>query len=279
VTNSDRQSAAASESLSHSLEEITVLAADVVDADCGVGLTIIRDREPITVAASAERAKQLDEIQYGEGHGPCVFERHELDDDERAAIEMFCADASRAVSLAVRYDGLNQQSQHLHKAMASRRVIDQAIGLVMAQNRCDADAAFNILRRAAPRRTGTSNAASLQTTLSTPSAAPSPTQIRTGDPKAVPLVIVASWGLEDANRPPPSRLALPPDQEASFEEFELAAAWTRDNLGPFVDTVGAAEILGVTPQYVGRLAAQGRLPWLPRDAREVSRHASTGGRR
>jgi hypothetical protein len=26
---------------------------------------------------------------------------------------------------------------------------------------------------------------------------------------------------------------------------------------------GAAEILGVSVQYVGRLAAQGRLPWLP----------------
>jgi hypothetical protein len=42
----------------------------------------------------------------------------------------------------------------------------------------------------------------------------------------------------------------------------LAAEWTRANPGPFVDTDGAAEILGVTPQYVGRLAAQGRLPWL-----------------
>jgi hypothetical protein len=30
-----------------------------------------------------------------------------------------------------------------------------------------------------------------------------------------------------------------------------------------VDTDSAAEILGVTPQYAGRLAAQGRLPWLP----------------
>jgi GAF domain-containing protein len=217
VTNSDSQSAAdldsrlheihlASQSLSHFLEEITVLAADVVDADCSTGITVIRNREPITVAASAERAKQLDEIQYGEGNGPClhaartgeavtvhdsavdgrwpaylerafglglrsslsvplaladdatgalnmyVFERHEFDDAERAAIGMFCADASRAVSLAIRYDELDQQNRHLHKAMASRRVIDQAIGLVMAQNRCNADEAFEILRRASQNR-------------------------------------------------------------------------------------------------------------------------------
>jgi GAF domain-containing protein len=81
-----------------------------------------------------------------------VFERHEFDDAERAAIGMFCADASRAVSLAVRYDRLDQQNRHLHKAMASRRVIDQAIGLVMAQNRCGPDEAFDILRRASQNR-------------------------------------------------------------------------------------------------------------------------------
>jgi hypothetical protein len=33
--------------------------------------------------------------------------------------------------------------------------------------------------------------------------------------------------------------------------------------GSFVDTDGAAKILGVTAQHVGRLAAQGRLAWLP----------------
>jgi hypothetical protein len=43
----------------------------------------------------------------------------------------------------------------------------------------------------------------------------------------------------------------------------LAAEWTRDNPGAFVDTESAARILGVTPQYVARLAAAGRLPGLP----------------
>jgi hypothetical protein len=40
----------------------------------------------------------------------------------------------------------------------------------------------------------------------------------------------------------------------------LAAEWTRENPGPFGDTDGAAEIIGWTPQWVGRLSAQGRLP-------------------
>jgi hypothetical protein len=59
------------------------------------------------------------------------------------------------------------------------------------------------------------------------------------------------------------RLVLPPDQEATFEELMAAAEWTQAAPGPFVDTEGAAHILGVTQQYVARLAAQGRLPWLP----------------
>ena len=64
--------------------------------------------------------------------------------------------------------------------------------------------------------------------------------------------------------PPPRPLPAPPaDQEATFEELMLAAEWTRESPGPFVDTEGAAAILGCTPQYVGRLAARGRLPWLP----------------
>jgi hypothetical protein len=58
-------------------------------------------------------------------------------------------------------------------------------------------------------------------------------------------------------------LRLQPDQDATFEELMAAAGWTRTNPGPFVDTAGAAEILGVSVQYVSRLAAQGRLPWLP----------------
>jgi hypothetical protein len=42
-------------------------------------------------------------------------------------------------------------------------------------------------------------------------------------------------------------LAPPTDQEATFEELTFAAEWTSENPGAFVDTDGAAEILGVTP--------------------------------
>jgi AmiR/NasT family two-component response regulator len=42
-------------------------------------------------------------------------------------------------------------TRHLETALASRTVIDQAIGIIMGQNRCTA-AAFEILRRASHHR-------------------------------------------------------------------------------------------------------------------------------
>jgi GAF domain-containing protein len=188
------------------LEQVTVLAADIVDADTSAGITLIREGHPATVAASDERTLALDEIQYANGDGPClyaarsdevvtipdvttderwrayharaarvglrsslsvplrlgdlaagamnlyVFDRHVFEDTERAVIGQFCDEASRAASLALRHELLTEKNDHLHTAMATRRLIDQAIGLVMAQNRCTADEAFNILRRASQNR-------------------------------------------------------------------------------------------------------------------------------
>lgn len=56
---------------------------------------------------------------------------------------------------------------------------------------------------------------------------------------------------------------VPPDQEATFAELMLAAEWTRETPGGFVDAEGAAAVLGCTRQQVGLLAASGHLPWLP----------------
>jgi GAF domain-containing protein len=194
------------EGLDQLLEEITVLAADVVGGDTSGGVTVIRGDRPATIGASDERTLTIDEIQYGEGTGPCldcarsgtpvtvddlesdirwpdyqnhalrhglrsslslplalgpdavgalnlyVFEQHGFGDDERAALGQFCEEASRAISLALRHDALTRQNDHLHTAMASRRLIDQAIGIVMAQNRCSSDDAFGILRQASQNR-------------------------------------------------------------------------------------------------------------------------------
>lgn len=61
-------------------------------------------------------------------------------------------EASRALRLAMRLSDQVQLTQHLETAMASRSVIDQALGIIMGQNRCTATEAFTILRRASNHR-------------------------------------------------------------------------------------------------------------------------------
>jgi hypothetical protein len=58
-----------------------------------------------------------------------------------------------------------------------------------------------------------------------------------------------------------------------------AEGWTHDDPVPSLDTDDAAVVLGVTPQYVGRLAAQGRMSWLPTGRSGATRRGCIGGRR
>jgi GAF domain-containing protein len=57
-----------------------------------------------------------------------------------------------AVSNAVAYTNEATVAEHMRTALSSRSIIDQAIGVVMAQNRCDAEAAFAILNKASQNR-------------------------------------------------------------------------------------------------------------------------------
>jgi GAF domain-containing protein len=57
-----------------------------------------------------------------------------------------------AVGNAIAYLDAATLVEQMRTAMASRSVIDQAMGIVMAQNRCDAKAAFAILTRASQNR-------------------------------------------------------------------------------------------------------------------------------
>jgi GAF domain-containing protein len=70
----------------------------------------------------------------------------------RAQAERFAAEASRALALAVRLAHHTEMTAHLQSALSSRAVIDQAIGVIMGQNRCDADQAFALLRSASQHR-------------------------------------------------------------------------------------------------------------------------------
>jgi GAF domain-containing protein len=64
----------------------------------------------------------------------------------------FADEASRALALAVRIAERTEMSEHLQNALASRAVIDQALGIIMGQNRCTADEAFEVLRTISQNR-------------------------------------------------------------------------------------------------------------------------------
>jgi GAF domain-containing protein len=71
---------------------------------------------------------------------------------EQATALRFADEASRALTLAVRLAERAEMSQNLKQALASRAVIDQALGIIMGQNRCSADEAFDILRTTSQNR-------------------------------------------------------------------------------------------------------------------------------
>lgn len=69
-----------------------------------------------------------------------------------ADVGRFAEDAARAVAVAAHAEQQARVNTDLKQAMASRSVIDQAMGVVMAQNRCGPEEAFGILRRASQHR-------------------------------------------------------------------------------------------------------------------------------
>jgi GAF domain-containing protein len=60
--------------------------------------------------------------------------------------------AAGALALALRLAERQDMIRHLRTALTSRSVIDQAIGILMAQERCTARAAFDLLRKASQGR-------------------------------------------------------------------------------------------------------------------------------
>jgi GAF domain-containing protein len=70
----------------------------------------------------------------------------------RQHAETFAAQCAAALTLTLRQAQQAQVQQQLGEAMASRSVIDQAIGILMGQQRCDATTAFDLLRQASQHR-------------------------------------------------------------------------------------------------------------------------------
>ncbi|MFH0521389.1 GAF and ANTAR domain-containing protein [Streptomyces sp. M41] len=70
---------------------------------------------------------------------------------DRQMLALFAAQAGGGIALAQRLADAEDFTQDLQTALASRSVIDQAIGAVMQQQQCTAEEAFDLLRRLSQR--------------------------------------------------------------------------------------------------------------------------------
>lgn len=66
---------------------------------------------------------------------------------ERRQLELFAAQASGTLQVARRMVADNELLGQMEQALRSRTVIDQALGIIMGQQRCTASVAFDLLRR------------------------------------------------------------------------------------------------------------------------------------
>ena len=67
-------------------------------------------------------------------------------------MSLFTVPAAAAIVASSRYARARDLAEQLEQALRSRAVIDQAIGIVMAESRCAADEAFAVLARASNNR-------------------------------------------------------------------------------------------------------------------------------
>ncbi|MEV8564940.1 GAF and ANTAR domain-containing protein [Streptomyces sp. NPDC051322] len=172
----------------------------------GCGITLERERRPLTVASAGASASALDEAQYGQDDGPCLQAlrsgeeisvpdmlseerwgpypayaaacgaRSSLSlpiaahthttgalnlyapkpgafaDADLTGLRSLAAQATGAIALAQRISDAQEFAADLQTALQSRAVIDQAIGVIVGQQRCTPDAAFQILRTASQHR-------------------------------------------------------------------------------------------------------------------------------
>jgi GAF domain-containing protein len=188
------------------LDSMVRLTAETITPAAACGITVCRDGQPFTAAATTALAGKVDEIQYGADEGPCLdalrhgtvvqvddltqdrrwagYRPHAVaqgvvsslslplivdgetvaamnlyatrpaafDGPQRERAEAFAAQCTNALAVTLRHASQAKVHQQLIEAMNSRSIIDQAIGILMAQQRCTASDAFDLLRQASQHR-------------------------------------------------------------------------------------------------------------------------------
>jgi GAF domain-containing protein len=193
--------------LTEVLTDITRIASGGIPGAEATSITLIRNDKPFTAAHAGEMALAADELQYEQGHGPCIDAGRggvllRIDDmrteqrwPDYVAHLLRTTDVRSSLSVPLPYQGssigalnnystepgafageeslaagqqvaeyvavavanadahwqLGEQARNMRLAMESRAVIEQAKGVLMAQRRLTADAAFEVLRAASQR--------------------------------------------------------------------------------------------------------------------------------
>lgn len=131
---------------------------------------------------------------------------------DQAAV--FAGHAAGAIGVAHKIAEQTRFSEHLQAALASRTQIDQALGILMAQQRCTAPRAFEILPRASQNRN--KKVRDLATVLITKVSGAPPTPTTPLEPQSTPPRPAGStcgrcgrggpcgWGRPPCTRPPSS---------------------------------------------------------------------------
>ncbi len=116
----------------------------------------VGERWPALAAAARpdgiEEVIGLPLIIDGRPHGALnVYAKKATSPDLRRSLRLLADQASAAVANAEIYRSASSLAKQLEFALETRVVIEQAKGALMALQKCDADAAFDILRRASQR--------------------------------------------------------------------------------------------------------------------------------
>ena len=77
---------------------------------------------------------------------------HGFSSDDIARAELFAEQSAKTLRLELRLVRLQHAKDDLESAMKSRTVIDMAVGIIMAQNRCSQETAMSVLLRASSSR-------------------------------------------------------------------------------------------------------------------------------
>jgi GAF domain-containing protein len=77
---------------------------------------------------------------------------HAYDEETQRQAQGMVDNIAGAITITLRLAEQIRLNDDLRLALVSRSIIDQAIGVIMAENRCDREVAFDILRRASQNR-------------------------------------------------------------------------------------------------------------------------------